>query len=61
MDNEGQSKAGNPAGLDAQNLVKITETTHRGEDVVRNAASDAAAKAAQALASADLKLPTRDH
>jgi hypothetical protein len=40
---------------------EIVTTVHTGDDVVGNAASDAAAKAAQALASADLKLPTRDN
>ena len=43
----------NPAGLDAMGCVVITSTEHRGDDVTRNAASDAAAaKARKPLASA---------
>ena len=62
MDNEGTDRGqSTAAGLDAHGCVKIDETTHRGDDSVRNAASEAAAKAAQALASANLKLPSSDH
>lgn len=76
FENEGQSTAGitvpqSPTlatdplreGANVNGLVKIVETSHKDDssDTVRNAASEAAAKAAQALAAVDHHLQTSDH